>query len=141
MGIESPLASCGWLITGGARSNVGTRDRPWYAKPMKRYFVSSRNKFLISSCSSDDVRCSEGTATMLTSDVLHGHARHQRRRSESLHHLACLACRGAPVHAHDSTCTSCGSATPVFPAYSTQLDRTTTRPRIKATTYMRLSEL
>lgn len=52
-----------------------------------------------------------GTATMLTSDVLHGHARRQRRRVEWLHHFACLlvpgarlAKRGAPrVHARCST--------------------------------------
>lgn len=146
MGIERPLASCRRSINGGARLYVGTRDGPWYAKPMRKCFVPYWKCLRIVSCSADDdVRCSRGTATMLTSDVLHGHARHQRRRFRSLHHLACswrlLVWRGAsPVHARDTTytCTSYGSATS---ACAAQLDRTATRSCIKATNHMRLSVL
>jgi hypothetical protein len=142
VGIERPLASCRRSINEGARLYIGTRDGPWYAKPMRKCFAPSWKYILIVSCSADDdVRCSRGTATMLTSDVLHGHARHQRRRFRSLHHLACswrLPCK--EVHAHDTTytCTSYGSATS---ACAAQLDRTATRSCIKATNHMRLSVL
>lgn len=48
---------------------------------MKTCFVPSRKNFVLCRAGvDDDVRCSEGTATMLTSDVPHGHARRQRRR-------------------------------------------------------------
>lgn len=48
---------------------------------MKTCLVPYLNIFRILLCSvDDDVRSSGGAATMLTSDVLHGHARHLRRR-------------------------------------------------------------
>jgi len=39
---------------------------------------------------------------MLTSDVLHGHARRQRRRFESLHHTARDANMHPTLHMHVS---------------------------------------
>lgn len=81
MGIESPLASCRRSINEYARPYAGTRDGPLCARPMKTCYVPSWVYSRIVSCSADDdVRCSGGTATMLTSDVLHGHARRQPRR-------------------------------------------------------------
>lgn len=136
-----------------ARMQTGTGNRPSCARPMRMYFVTYCSILCTVSCSADeDVRCSGGAATMLTSDVLHGHARRLRRRirivTSSRLHLTPILKSGLKERKDSYPSAACTEPLRMhFPSqcYSgvrcnrAQLDERTMLSCIKATNHMRLS--
>ena len=115
------------MVNQQTRSTICQRSRRTLVREAnENAFCAMLNILRTVSCSIDnDVRCSVGIATMLTSDVLHGHARRQRQRVQSLHHLAPYfyqrlhkmeGCQSSARTRLTAECKSYGSAIPAHPA-------------------------